>query len=444
MTKCNWDRQEWIESVERALGTLVESVTASRIHLPLLTNEQYRALGKQANLDTDARAVFYQYLPKPNADSSDLVDLLAQHPVIRRNCDGTGRDMATFVTMPSKGFRMQLRDLAWLLTRSAVRQGCREAAAQVERFLALSAANQVPGYEVVVFCGLSMVGEVEISEGAEILSYERAAERGLVNNDLPGPANPMPDYIGMGALVLAREMTWGPCIVPPSTSKDLGLSTPTPSFRCLPECSSGVIFDLLSITTSHRVQILSMLCCAPDFFDVNPNFGPGSCTSFREDDAWTKKELTPEHIGDLQGLVRAWSQFEIQKRGTLELALNRLASSIQRNRGRFWLQDRILDTAIALEVMYELAFPELSYRLMTRAGHLLADTTDERIAISEQMKRFYGLRSSIAHGRKKGNAREDADSGSDLAQRTLRELLRRGGFPDWERLVMSSSNSPPT
>ena len=443
MPERKWKRQDWTESVERALGRLVESVTAKRFHPPPLTNEQYRALGREANHDAEARAVFEQYFPELNVAPSDLMDLLAQHSVIRRNCTGTGSDMATFVTMPSKGFRMELGDLVRFLTRTAVKSGCRDTTAQVERLLALSDANQVPGYEVTVFRGLTMVGEVELAEGLDILSYERAAQRSLVRNEPSGPANPMPDYAGMGALVLARSMTWGPCLVPPRTSKDLGLQAPSPAFRCLPGCSAGVIFGLLSIATSHRVQLLSVLHCAPDFVGVNPNFGAGSSTGFLVDNAWTKKDLTPEHVSDLQNLVRAWSRFGTGKRRKLDLALSRLASSIHRRRGRFWLEDRILDTAIALEVMYELESPELSYRLATRAGHLLADTTDERIDISKEMKQFYRLRSSIAHGRRPANAGENARRGFDLALRTLRELLRRGDFPDWERLVMSSSGRVP-
>ncbi|MDE2752632.1 MAG: HEPN domain-containing protein, partial [Gemmatimonadota bacterium] len=152
--------------------------------------------------------------------------------------------------------------------------------------------------------------------------------------------------------------------------------------------------------------------------------------------------LTREHIGDLRSLLSRWSPYNSKERSTLELGLSRLASSIQRKRGRFWLQDRILDTAIALEVMYELRPPELSYRLQTRAGHLLADTTEERIAISKEVKQFYGLRSSIAHGKKGVDAKESGDAGFALAETTLRELLRRESFPDWERLVMSSTNTP--
>ena len=86
--KGNWDRQAWTESVERALGSLVESVTAKRSPAPPLTNEQYRVLGTQANYSSRVRAAFEQYSPELNTDPDDLLDLLGQHPVVKRNSEG--------------------------------------------------------------------------------------------------------------------------------------------------------------------------------------------------------------------------------------------------------------------------------------------------------------------------------------------------------------------
>lgn len=438
-----FDSHSWIGALKCALGPLVELVTADRSGGPPLTNEQYRALGKQANVDPNARAVFYNYLPKLHADPSELIDLLSQHPVIRQNVSGAGKEMAVFVEMPLKAFLMNLRRMDFFLTRSAVKRGCRETAALVERLLTLSAENRVPGYEITVFRGLTMSGEVEIAPGLEIISYQCAAERGLVLNESPGPANDMPDYVSMGALVLAREITWGPCIVPPKTSKDLGkdIQRQVPTFR-FPKCSLEIFFDLLSILTSHQVQVLSMLCCAPEFVDVNSNFGPGSRTGFIQDDHWNRKELAQEHVSDLRKLLLKWSRFK-GKRDTLELAVNRLASSIKRDRGRFRVEDRILDTAIALELMYDLGSSgELSYKLRVRAGRFLADKAAARLDTCEQLQGFYDARSAIVHGSKRGkkkkkDPKEAAETGFNLAWKTLQELLKRGDFPDWNMLVMS-------
>ena len=440
MTQLKSYGKQWIESVERALATQVESVTAKRYHPPLLSNVEYRALGKQANSDAYARAVFDQYFPELNADLSDLANLLSGHPIIRDNSTGTGSDTATFVMMPSHGFRLELGMLARHLTRSAVRRGCREVATCIERFLAVSATNQVPGYEVWVFRGLTMPGEFEIFPGLEVISYARAIDRGLVRSDPGYPEYPPTDYVGMGALVLAREMTWGPCIVPPKTSKGIDSPAPKPRFRCLPECSSAVIFDLLANIASHRIQPLSVLCCAPEFVDVNPNFGPGSLQIFSGNDSWSKEELTPEHISELQEQLQAWSGFDSGRRDDLEFAISCLASSIQRDRGRFWTEDRILDAAIALEVLY--GGP--SALRATRAGRFLADETDERIKVSSQMRKFLKARNSIVHADRGNKIRSDrqalkdaADSGFELAYGTVKNLLVRGEFPNWDELVMS-------
>ena len=431
--------QEWIESVERALATQVESVTAKRFHPPPLSNVRYRALGEQANHDANARAVFDQYFPELNAALSDLVNLLSEHPVIRENSTGTGTNMATYVTMPSKGFRLELGILARNLTHSAVRRGCREAAASIARLLELSAGNEVPGYQVYIFRGLTLSGEVEIMPGLEIISYRRAVNRGLVEEEPLRPEDPPPDYVGMGALVLAREMTWGPCIVPPNSPKDIYSWERTPQFRCLPRDSSGVVFNLLSIITSHRIQPLSALYCAPEFVDVSRGFGSGPLQLFRIDDSWPTEEFTPKHLSELQEQLQAWPGFDRGRRKTLEFAVRRLASSIQRDRGRFLAEDRILDAAIALEVLYAGS----SEVRATRAGHFLADETDERITVLGQMRAFLKVRNSIVHAdrgriRPDGNAlKAAADSGFDLAYGTVKKLLARGEFPNWDKLVMS-------
>ena len=234
-------------------------------------------------------------------------------------------------------------------------------------------------------------------------------------------------------------MTWGPCIVPPKTSKDVGFSAPTPQFRCLPECSSGVVFNLFAVITSHRIQLLSVLCCAPEFVDVSPNFGPGSRQTFRGDDNWTRKELTPEHISELEEQLQAWSGFDRRRRDTIELAVSRLASSIQRDRGRFWAEDRILDAAIALEVLYS----RPSALRAIRAGHFLADEAGERIRVLGQMRAFLKSRNSIVHAdtgqitSDRKALRDAADSGFALAYATVKKLLVRGEFPNWDELVMS-------
>ena len=217
-----------------------------------------------------------------------------------------------------------------------------------------------------------------------------------MRNAPPGPVNAMPDYAGMGALVLAREMTWGPCLGPPRGFLDGG-NDALATYRWLDGHPAGIVFDLLTIVTSHRVQVLSMLNCAPQFVDLSPNFGPGSSTGFVHADHWTRKELTPNDADELRVRLDEWGRFDSGTRATLELAVSRLAGSIQRAGGRFAVQDRILNVAIALEVMYQLRRGG-SFTLTTRAGHFLADSTDDRLSVAQWARALYRTRNAIVHG----------------------------------------------
>ena len=174
MTTASPERIDWIGAVERALAPLVETPTRHRFGLPPLPNGDYRALAATAKIDPNARTTFDLFVIKLNGDPTEMVELLSRHPAIEPNAAGIGEELATFVEMPSKGFRLELRDLARHLTRSAVVRGCRAAVAHLERFLTLSAEGRVPGYEITVFRGLLMESEVVIAPGLEIVSYTRA------------------------------------------------------------------------------------------------------------------------------------------------------------------------------------------------------------------------------------------------------------------------------
>ena len=427
----------------RALAPLVQTVTAEPYGVEPVSNEQYRALAEYAKTDESAKVYFDHLFPKLNKDPSELIDQICRHPEFVHNIGGVGNDLATFVVMPSGGSRLQLGILARYLTKNALLRGSAEAVGNLETLLGLSAKSKVPGYEIWIFRGLTYPGEIEIAPGLEIIDYQRAAERGLVKSEPPGPANTTPDYVSMNALVLAREMTWGPCLVPPLTSRD-EFPRATPEFRWAPGSGTGIAFELLSVCASHEIQILFISYCAPDFVDVIPGFVSGSGSGYVHSENWSKKELTEEHVHHFQDLLSLWSDFKSNERDTLEMAVNRLSSSIYRNRGRFRFQDRILDAAICLEIMYQLEPPELTHKLATRAAHLLTKKTDERIEIFDQVYAFYAARSNIAHGdtgkRKKKNTtdfKEAADLGFKLSCQTLRALLENGEFPNWKERILS-------
>ena len=102
--------------------------------------------------------------------------------------------------------------------------------------------------------------------------------------------------------------------------------------------------------------------------------------------------------------------------------ISRLAEALARD-GRFAVEDRILDVAIALERMYELDGSEISHKLRTRVAWFLGTDGESRVREMQAVKAFYDMRSAIVHSRKKKPTAEKQraafDKGFDVARRSL-------------------------
>ncbi len=124
----------------------------------------------------------------------------------------------------------------------------------------------------------------------------------------------------------------------------------------------------------------------------------------------------------------------------IDRAVHRLAAVASRI-GRFGLEDRILDAAIALETMYgrNLGHVEITYKLRTRASFFLGTNPQERASVFRDMGKFYDTRSRVAHGSSETDElRDDLALGLNLAKRTLTKMMREGEPSDWQDLIMSA------
>ena len=446
MTVSESARNEWRTTFAEALAPLSDSVTAHRRGLPDLGNVEYRALARRAARDVVLQELLSQYLTEIAGDPEAVIGLVLKHPAAGDVFGGRGQDAATFVTMPGKGFRVELKQFVRRAAALGARLGVRAATDEVDQLLTLGAEGQLPGYEVVVIRGLSMKGVTDLGPGTRLASYDEALARGLLKAEPSGPANDDPDYRGMQALVMFREMTWSPCLVVPGTSKDLGGPLPTVRFAWHSGPALSVLLDLLSLATSQRIDVVEMLSCAPAFTALNPSFGPGSKTGFQVSEWWKVKAFEPATAADVRRLYEEWGAVIGTDRDRLELSLGRLVSSERRNLGRFRYEDRLLDIAVALEVLFGLQGGELTHKLSVRAAHLLGDSGEERLAVYESVQRLYKERSRIVHGsrprlRRGGKQTDTEDTVEDayqLGRTALLKILARGSFPDWTRLTLAA------
>ena len=331
------------------------------------------------------------------------------------------------------------------LSKTALRKGGRYAAGLVQQLLDLSEARALPGHEIALFRGLKVDRCSQIAEGAFIAPYEELVERGLLTEREERPDENPPNYREMGAAAIVRNLTWGPCIKPPMTSKSLGEEiVPSMSFPCLGSREGlGELVDLLSILTRCAVEVLSVEYREAGFMgEIAPRFRATS--KFGRFEAsmigprWSPTEsFEPAHADALREAIRDWAS----GRNVGSYPLRRLASSVDRS-GRFRLEDSILDLSIALEMMYGIDL-ELTYKLATRAGYFLRSDAVGRNEVFESVRRFYGVRSDIVHGRQVSRQvlEQTSAEGFEIGKETLFKLLRTeiGGNSDryWNKLVMT-------
>jgi len=201
---------------------------------------------------------------------------------------------------------------------------------------------------------------------------------------------------------------------------------------------SKLLVDLLSIATRAPLLSRTRYVRLPKWItEIDPNFGfgvgySGGFTS----DRWPQgHELSQGDVRAFMKLARGY----YTRPGTpnaLTHAIRRLAASLSRPGGQFGQEDRILDTAIALEILYG---GKTGNKLAQRAAGLLGATTEQQQRIHDQAKGFYDTRSGIMHMKKAAPSLEVLDAqleaGRDLACMSLMRVLEGDEPPAWADVI---------
>ena len=107
--------------------------------------------------------------------------------------------------------------------------------------------------------------------------------------------------------------------------------------------------------------------------------------------------------------------------------------------------DTFIDLGIALESLYLQDIDntsELGFRLRLRAAWYLAEDQAGRGKIMKDLRDVYGLRSKAVHTGDIGSRRDFAvllERGQQLCQQSIVKVIRNGGFPDWNQLVLGEA-----
>ena len=464
MAHTAFDAEGWIDRLGASLDTLAAdakfSFSSDDGQESYLTVDQIRALHERAGPSSgigDAK------IPNGVQWSGTLAldeprTILRDHPELLRTLKGTGKDDGLLLLLPHQTDVVSSRDFVLrLLERTAVSTG-HETARLLHRYLADGDARLLEAREFVVIYGLRLARRIDLENGAFLapLDDQFISEEGFTEEEahkLKSYGAGSEDFKNEsgGSSVFVRDLKWGPGVAPGTDGQNAEMA----------EISHAFPFDLVTLVNLLSVASRCPLATSARHIRVprwmheistNSRFGRWGSVSYRLDGWWEEQPLSCETEDRFKRLIAGWTGFQFPsdaERDAFTLAVWRLSKSFSRIGG--WdLQDRILDYAIVLEILYRPDKTEVTYTLATRAAWLLGKTSDQRRTTFDKVTRFYSIRSVIVHGsttRKRKRLRlEDLEQacvdGRELACDSLMELLERGRFPDWKALILDAPAIP--
>ena len=374
---------------------------------------------------------------KHDPDLSGIFSLLRGHPIVHTMLEDAGGEEGIRVGIPRGNFLLNLKALALNLVKLTVKTDGKDSAQTLDRFLRLGKQRELQGYAVTLFYGLKLHERVDIGIGTFIAPYEDVAQvyelpdrltEMMAKSSLPND--------GESITALVREFKWGALVPsPPRERRDLDWN-----IDYLFLGNSEIVLSILS------VAIQGPLAARADYVgvdkwlgEIDRNFAHGHLSGGGHpyDGWWTEKQLLDEDEAIFRDMIRGWQEYQ-GKRDVLSRAIRRLAASYNRP-GMQGAEDSVLDYATTLEILYNPGNTELTYRLATRAAYFLGADAEDRKTIFDNVRKFYGVRSDIAHGREVASGKfwKAVEVGHELARRTLLKLLSARRPPDWDELVIS-------
>ena len=468
MTSDGFTAGDWIDGITLALRSLAE---VQESYLPEYYGRSRRlqiVFGEQDSnpprFPLDELRLLYAkaYYSKVSGREDDYASLCAvldpvrgilrSHPTLAKVASPIiGWDEFWMVILNSGMSTSPANLIAGLMVRAEELSGdrFRTAASELNAFLAPAedgwSANVLGGldvgYDAVLFYGLTLKERIDIGDGMAILPFEQVrafVDENLVQ-ELAPPGAGFYQWQSVGAVV--KPFRWRPAFQ--RTGREGGplVESPEPFF-----VQARTFLDLLAVAHGAAVLPIAMLNHCIDLSaarllgreENRSSFYRGR-TAHGFDGFRECRELAREALGE------AMEAFEIrmgERYARMAPIVGRLAEALGRD-GRFAVEDRILDVAIALERMYQLVGDEISHKMRTRVAWFLGADVESRIREMRAVKEFYEARSAIVHNpKRKAVTQRQHDAfgkGFDIARRSLFKLLREEPPHNWDALVIGGS-----
>ena len=297
------------------------------------------------------------------------------------------------------------------------------------------------GCDVLLFYGLTLPERIDVEDGMTLLplrEIRRFVERELVNELAPSGAA-IHDWRSLGAVV--RPFRWRPIF-----RRQGSINEPTRHPRERFFFDARTLLDLIAVSHEAPVVPLATMSNCIDLSAARllgrSRFDPGMRGKWAADGFDGFTEMPMVRTAALDEAREAFRNRQSARYQRMAGFGARLAVALAR-KGRFAMQDKVLDVAVTLEGMYELPRQGKSHALQNRVAMFLGTDAVDRERIRETIRRFYKARSEIVHSGS-GEAlpfRKEAAfvAGFGLARKSLFKLLRVGPPDNWESLGVTDS-----
>ena len=411
------------------------------------TYSGYRSQSRSSlysQVETDKGSSYYKSLSSygPFYCALKAVEkLLREQPVLNRTLGTSDSNEFRVFTPNIRGLPINLIQVKAGLMNCATKSNFDDAASKLQELLTSGEKRRLKGYHISIFRGLRLDDEMELSDGISIAPFEKIKEF-IVPSFLESVVWDFNRFRQTGPLgVILKPFQWGPLILPSNANPERDIPWAEGFHK-----DAEIIVDLLSI--AHGAPMVTIMsihdCVDPQIWNIfGVPFPGGGISQYGGVPILDSAGNTPLSMGKFSEVKDAFYRLKHQNNDLKKYksVIPRLSSSLLR-KGRLRSEDKILDVAIALELMYEPDSPEVTYKLAMRASSFLEDDPQKRLDIFNKIKAFYSARSSVVHSKKTSGAKnkdisEQFDNGFDLARRTLFKLLQSGSPSDWNEFVLS-------
>ncbi len=292
------------------------------------------------------------------------------------------------------------------------------------------------GYHVVLFRGLRLDRAIQVDDDVRIVPLDEIED--FVNRQSLVQMMPVAfsgDSQEFGAVI--KPFRWTPQLI--RNQAEATWKRPPDSFDFLKDAESLV--ELLAVLHESPVVCLAKIGVCKNRIAsllLGQRHSIGGFVYGRSGQGFrwrgASRDVNPEAIERARMAFRDRTSRRYECYAPI---IGRLSEALSRD-GRFHVNDKIFDVAIALERMYKMGGSEIRYKLGTRAAFFLGCNPRERHQIFGDLSKFYSKRSDMIHARKNnGNAQSIFGSGFHIARLTLEKLLEIGTPSNWDDVVMN-------